>query len=82
MDIDELFVKFITSFDNYDLYDDTALLKSATKTYLHIKNYEFEQARKEFKKFMKIINEFELGGTIDLINPIVEIYNRIYIVEI
>ena len=75
MDINKEFINFMKAYDNYDLYDHTELLKSATKTFINTANYNYEEAKNEYDKFMDIILDDELEGTSDLINPIENIYH-------
>ena len=77
INIDNEYIKFIIAYDNYDLYDNSELYKFATKTFINIKNYDFDEAKTTYDEFMNIIFDCELEGTSDLVDPIRNMYYSI-----
>ena len=74
-DLHNNFILFIKAYDNYNL-SIKSLIHNVISLFNYTDNYEYDDANKEYTKFLKLITMYELYDTSDLCDPIHNIYNK------
>nr|QBK85843.1 MAG: hypothetical protein LCMAC101_04380 [Marseillevirus LCMAC101] len=69
------FILFVKAYDNYNL-SMKRLIHNVISLFNYTDNYDYDSANREYKKFLELINKYELYGTTDLCDPIHDIYHK------
>lgn len=72
--IDKEISKFMKAIHDYNLFEETELIRYAMITFFLTKKYNFNDAEKNYQNFWRVVRVSNLNGTNDLFEPINNIF--------